>query len=164
MKEIAARVIIDSPIGEICIAASEVGIVAVELAPFSKKLKPFSDSETASQLASAAAKQLGEYFDGQRKSFELELDLEGTKFQQSVWKEISKAGFGQSVSYAQIAARLGKPKAARAVGGAVGANPVPVVIGCHRVLGSSGRLTGYSGGKGLDTKRWLLKHEGLAFK
>lgn len=163
MKEIAARIVIDSPIGEICIAASEAGIVAIEIAPFSKKLKAFADSETASQFASTAAKQLGEYFEGQRKNFELKLDLEGTKFQKSVWEEISKAGFGEPISYAQIAGRIGKPKAARAVGGAVGANPVPLVIGCHRVLGSGGRLTGYSGGKGLATKRWLLKHEGLAF-
>jgi methylated-DNA-[protein]-cysteine S-methyltransferase len=88
----------------------------------------------------------------------------GTEFQKSVWKQISKIPFGKLKTYKDIADAIGKPKAARAVGGAVGSNPVPLVVGCHRVLGASGEITGYSGGDGLPTKRWLLQHEGLTAK
>jgi methylated-DNA-[protein]-cysteine S-methyltransferase len=90
--------------------------------------------------------------------------LNGTEFQKAVYKQIAKIGFGKTVSYAAIAAKLGKPQASRAVGGAVGSNPVPIIVGCHRVLGASGKITGYSGGDGLPTKRWLLKLEGIESK
>jgi methylated-DNA-[protein]-cysteine S-methyltransferase len=88
----------------------------------------------------------------------------GTEFQRTVWKEIQKIKFGQVKTYADIAKAIGKPLAARAVGGAVGSNPIPLAIGCHRVLGASGKITGYSGGKGLPTKRVLLDLEGIASK
>jgi methylated-DNA-[protein]-cysteine S-methyltransferase len=88
----------------------------------------------------------------------------GTDFQRSVWKEIGKIKFGQVKTYADIAKAIGKPLAARAVGGAVGSNPIPLIVGCHRVLGASGKITGYSGGKGIPTKRILLKLEGIASK
>ena len=81
-----------------------------------------------------------------------------------MWAEISKIEFGKTKTYGEIAEAIGRPKAVRAVGGAVGANPVPLVIGCHRVLGAAGKITGYSGGDGLPTKRWLLKLEGLSAK
>jgi methylated-DNA-[protein]-cysteine S-methyltransferase len=87
------------------------------------------------------------------------VELNGTEFQRSVWKQIAKIPFGKTVSYADIANKIGKPLASRAVGGAVGSNPVPLIVGCHRVMGASGRITGYSGGEGIPTKRWLLELE-----
>ena len=125
------------------------------------------DSKPAQKIGSDAVidkskSQLTEYFAGKRKTFDLPTDLRGTEFQKSVWKIIDGIKFGEALTYADIAARIGKPKAARAVGGAVGANPVPLVIPCHRVLGASGKITGYSGGEGLPTKRRLLKLEQIA--
>jgi methylated-DNA-[protein]-cysteine S-methyltransferase len=125
------------------------------------------DSKPAQKTGSDAVidkskSQLTEYFAGKRKTFDLPTDLRGTEFQKSVWKIIDGIKFGETLTYADIAARIGKPKAARAVGGAVGANPVPLVIPCHRVLGASGKITGYSGGEGLPTKRQLLKLEQIA--
>ena len=100
-----------------------------------------------------------------QKEIEFPVDLsKGTEFQREVWKEIAKIKFGQVKTYSDIARAIGKPLAARAVGGAVGSNPIPLVVGCHRVLGSSGKITGYSGGKGIPTKRILLKLEGIAAK
>jgi methylated-DNA-[protein]-cysteine S-methyltransferase len=111
-----------------------------------------------------AGKQLTEYFAGKRKSFDLEVELDGTAFQKAVWGEIEKIGFGEKVTYAEIARAIGKPLASRAVGGAVGSNPVALIVPCHRVLGASGKITGYSGGDGLPTKRKLLALENIASK
>ncbi len=106
-----------------------------------------------------AKSQLAEYFAGKRKTFDLPIELHGTAFQKSVWKVIDGIKFGETLTYADIADRIGNPKASRAVGGAVGANPVPLIVPCHRVLGANGKITGYSGGEGLPTKRQLLKLE-----
>jgi methylated-DNA-[protein]-cysteine S-methyltransferase len=111
-----------------------------------------------------AEKQLKNYFAGKTRVLDFDVDLQGTEFQRAVWAEISKIGFGEVKTYGEIAQAIGRPKAVRAVGGAVGANPVPLVVGCHRVLGGSGKITGYSGGDGLPTKRWLLALEGLKAK
>ena len=106
-----------------------------------------------------AARQLDEYFAGERREFDLELDLEGTEFQRSVWRALEDIPYGATESYGELAARLGRPGASRAVGAANGSNPIPIVLPCHRVIGSSGSLTGYGGG--LDAKRSLLELEGL---
>jgi methylated-DNA-[protein]-cysteine S-methyltransferase len=111
-----------------------------------------------------AEKQLRNYFAGKTQILDFDVELKGTEFQRAVWDEISKIGFGETKTYGDIAVAIGRPKAVRAVGGAVGANPVPLVVGCHRVLGASGKITGYSGGDGLPTKRWLLSLEGLKAK
>lgn len=112
-----------------------------------------------------AKTEIEAYFSGNLTKFSLPVDLtNGTPFQRAVWQEINKIKFGQVKTYADIARAIGKPLAARAVGGAVGSNPIPLVVGCHRVLGSSGKITGYSGGKGIPTKRVLLKLEGIASK
>lgn len=163
MSEIAAQRVIQSPIGEIAIGASEAGISYVEILVDAKK-KEFSSSKLAAKHCELAANQLAEYFAGKRKSFELKLDLTGTEFQKATWNAIADLGFGEVASYGDLAQIVGKPMAARAIGGAVGANPIPLIIGCHRILGASGRITGYSGGEGLKTKRWLLQHEGIEFK
>ena len=136
----------------------------MEIAPLAKDLKPFANSPAAATLVRQAAAELAEYFAGQRVSFEVPLDTSGTDFQKKVWAAIAATGFGKQISYGEIAEQIGSPNAARAVGGAVGSNPVPLLIGCHRVMGSAGRLTGYSGGQGLVTKRALLDHEGLSYR
>lgn len=108
--------------------------------------------------ASALREQIGEYFAGERREFDLPLAPQGTEFERAVWKELSAIPWGSTTSYAEIARRLGKPGAVRAVGRANGKNPIPIIIPCHRVIGSDGSLTGYSGG--LDRKRALLELEG----
>lgn len=107
-----------------------------------------------------AHRQLAEYFDGERTAFDLPLAPAGTPFQSQVWKALLEIPFGRTESYGELAARIGRPGSARAVGSANGRNPISIVIPCHRVIGSSGELTGYGGG--LPRKRWLLSHEGAA--
>lgn len=103
--------------------------------------------------------QLSEYFSEGRKEFDLLLDLRGTAFQLTVWRELLKIPYGETSSYGEIAARIGRPDAARAVGAAVGANPVPIIVPCHRVIGKNGDLVGFGGG--LELKRRLLALEGV---
>jgi methylated-DNA-[protein]-cysteine S-methyltransferase len=107
----------------------------------------------------AAARQLKEYFAGKRREFDLPLRMEGTEFQQRVWRELTKIPFGETRSYGQLAKRLNNPNGSRAVGLANGRNPIAVIVPCHRVIGADGSLTGFGGG--LDRKEWLLTHEGL---
>lgn len=107
-----------------------------------------------------ASTQLGEYFAGQRQDFDLPLAPQGTPFQQQVWATLQDIPFGETWSYGQLAAQIGKPLASRAVGAANGLNPIPVIIPCHRVIGANGKLTGFGGG--LDTKRYLLNLEAKA--
>ena len=121
------------------------------------------DFVAPTKLARQLAKELAQYFAGKRSSFSVHLTTAGTEFQRQVWAELAKLQFGEHASYQQIAIAVGRPKAARAVGAAVGANPVPLLIGCHRILGSNRQMTGYSGGAGVATKAWLLNHEGIAF-
>lgn len=104
-----------------------------------------------------AVEQLGEYFAGRRREFDLKVRLKGTAFQERVWGELREIGYGETVSYGELARRLGQPAAVRAVGLANGANPVAIVVPCHRVVGAGGQLTGYGGG--VDVKRRLLALE-----
>jgi methylated-DNA-[protein]-cysteine S-methyltransferase len=122
-------------------------------------------TDGADALLHEAARQLGEYFAGSRTVFDLPVRLtEGTAFQRAIWSSLATIGFGEVLSYGELGALAGRPGSGRAVGGAVGANPVPIIIGCHRVLATSGRITGYSGGKGVPTKEWLLAHEGIGYR
>jgi methylated-DNA-[protein]-cysteine S-methyltransferase len=156
-----------SPVGTLLLAATEAGICGIyfeEHKHFKGKdvwQQPAAQSAAAKHLASAA-KQLDEYFSGQRIEFDVSLDLSGTEFQRGVWKALNAIPFGKSISYAQHAQKLGNPKALRAVGAAIGKNPVSIIVPCHRVIGSSGEVTGYAGG--LERKRFLLRLEGLAVK
>jgi O-6-methylguanine DNA methyltransferase len=111
-------------------------------------------------LAAQAIAQILEYLRGKRKTFTVPLDPEGTAFQQAVWRETLRIPYGQTISYAELARRIGRPGATRAVGQALGANPLPILIPCHRVVASDGSLGGYTGG--LSLKRWLLLLEGSA--
>jgi len=104
------------------------------------------------------AKQLEEYLLGQRKTLDIPLDLRGTEFQKTVWQALLKIPYGTTKSYSEVAKEINRPRAVRAVGGAIGANPVPIVVPCHRVIGKDGSLIGFAGG--LDIKRQLLKIEG----
>lgn len=146
-----------SPFGFITITAEAEKITSVELC---KKVTSLGSSKVLDE----AGKQLSLYLKGSLPKFSLPTKVSGTPFQIAVWKAIAKVSFGETISYGEIATALGKPNAARAVGAAVGANPTPLLVGCHRVLGSSGSVTGYSGGQGIKTKRLLLKHEGIEFK
>lgn len=147
-----------SPVGFINLTADEETIIEITMTK-----KPGEVSGKAKVLKEAE-KQLTEFFKGKRKELTFAHDARGTKFQQKVWAEIARIPFGEVISYVDIAREIGNPKASRAVGGAVGSNPVPLVIPCHRVLGASGRITGYSGGEGIPTKRWLLDLEGIETK
>ena len=117
-----------------------------------------SPSFVPSRSHNALRDQLGEYFSGQRKTFDYPLAPKGTEFQLAVWNALLAIPYGATVTYAELAQRIGKPSAVRAVGAANGANPIPVIIPCHRVIGSNGTLTGYGGG--IERKQWLLAHEG----
>lgn len=106
----------------------------------------------------AVATELREYFSGKRKTFTIELAPQGTPFQMSVWEELLKIPYGNTTTYSELARRIDKPHAVRAVGAANGANPIPIIIPCHRVIGANGTLTGYGGG--IERKQWLLALEG----
>lgn len=120
--------------------------------------------ERPDALLELAARQLAEYFAGARHAFELPLALHGSPFQLSVWRRLRTIAWGEHLSYGELGSEIGKPGSGRAIGGAVGANPIPLLVPCHRVLAGDGRITGYSGGDGIPTKLWLLEHEGITHK
>jgi methylated-DNA-[protein]-cysteine S-methyltransferase len=163
MEQITARSLLATPLGQVAICIANGKVVEVGFTQ-ADNLPAFADSEADGELAEEAARQLSDYFAGGREHFDLPIAFSGTRFQQAVWKEIAKIGFGKTATYKDLALRIGKPKASRAVGGAVGANPIGIIVGCHRILGSSGQLTGYSGGNGVPTKIKLLELEGISFK
>jgi methylated-DNA-[protein]-cysteine S-methyltransferase len=105
-----------------------------------------------------AVRELGEYFAGARREFDLDLALRGTMFQEQVWAQLLNVPYGRVLTYQDVADAIGQPRAVRAVGAAIGRNPISIVVPCHRIVGSDGRLTGYGGG--LWRKEWLLRHEG----
>jgi methylated-DNA-[protein]-cysteine S-methyltransferase len=164
MTELAALKVIKSPVGNIAIGATPSGVAQLEILPAGSRRVEFSDSAKAHRFALDATDQIKEYFEGERQIFSVPITMTGTTFQLAVWVQLSKLQFGEQVTYAELASAIGNPKAVRAVGGAVGANPVPLLVGCHRVLGSQRRITGYSGGEGLVTKRWLLAFEQIEFR
>lgn len=148
---------VQSPIGPITLISQGEKIVRVELG---KKAR----TEGSSKVLTEAKKQIDLYFSGKLERFSVPIEAAGTNFQKSVWKEIAKLGFGKAISYGEIAAKIGNPAASRAVGAAVGSNPTPLLVGCHRVLGASGKITGFTGAKGIKTKAWLLNHEEIGFR
>ena len=143
--------IIQSPIGNIRISADNAGLTELRFCE-----QPVS-AETKNPIISNAVKQLQEYFAGNRQQFDLPLNAQGTDFQKSVWGKLLNVACGETASYGHIAQSLGKPTASRAVGAANGQNPISIIVPCHRIIGSSGKLTGYAGG--LERKQWLLNHE-----
>ncbi|MEI6885486.1 MAG: methylated-DNA--[protein]-cysteine S-methyltransferase [Bacteroidota bacterium] len=145
------RAFLKSPIGFIEITGSEKGLRSLYFLDFKVRI-PRVPHELKN-----VADQLGEYFTGDRKEFSVELDLQGSAFQLKVWDELTRIPYGKTITYHELARRTGNPIAFRAVGGANATNPVSIVIPCHRVIGTSGRLVGYAGG--LKRKKWLLEHE-----
>ena len=160
---------IESPIGPLVLAASEQGMASMEfgtmvdvenaMATWAAKRGYGSLQVGESDLLEEAAGQLADYFCGQLRQFRLPLDLRGTPFQKKVWEALTSIPFGQTLSYKQVAERIGSSGAVRAVGGANNRNPLPVIVPCHRVIGSDGQLVGYGGG--LWIKQFLLQLEGV---
>jgi len=149
-----------SPIGDLVITASDSGLTGVWFpgkGPVAAA-RPDDERGPASELLARASEQLAEYFAGTRTTFDLPLDAGGTAFERRVWDALRTIPYGTTLSYSELARRLGDPRATRAVGAANGKNPIPIIVPCHRVIGANGALTGFGGG--LDRKRWLLEHEG----
>ena len=148
-----------SPVGELTLVASDAGLRAVLWPTERDGRVTFAETieDGDHPVLTAAKTQIAEYLAGERSSFDLPLDLVGTDFQIDVWNALDAIPFGETQSYGELADTLGKPGAARAVGAATGRNPVSIIIPCHRLVGSSGKLTGFAGG--IDAKRWLLQHE-----
>lgn len=155
---VAFKTQIDSPVGQLTLVASEIGLRAVLFSDVDPRCLGAETRAKTEPLFRDAVQQLSEYFDGGRETFELPLDLIGTEFQVEAWRALSSVGFGETASYAQQAARIGRPKAVRAIGAANGKNPVSIVLPCHRIIGADGSLVGYGGG--LDRKKFLLELEG----
>lgn len=151
-----------SPLGPMIVAATAQGIAGIWFE--GQRHMPDHDAwpeDARHPMLQAAIAQLSDYFDGKRSGFDLPLDLQGgTVFQQSVWQALLAIPCGGTTSYGALSQRIGQPAAVRAVGAAVGRNPVSIVVPCHRVLGADGALTGYAGG--LDRKTALLRLEGAA--
>jgi methylated-DNA-[protein]-cysteine S-methyltransferase len=151
--------IIESPVGELKLVASDHGLVAVlweNDCPTRVRLNEMAENDQHPVLVETE-RQLDEYFAGKRKEFSVALDMSGTGFQKDVWEALLAIPFGETRSYGQLAKQLGNPRATRAVGAANGRNPVSIIVPCHRVIGSSGKLTGFAGG--LDVKAHLLSME-----
>jgi methylated-DNA-[protein]-cysteine S-methyltransferase len=163
MQYFDAIVRIISPIGRIEIIAQGDSIVGLTIER-DGGLPHDSTPEKKNAVLATATRQLAEYFAGKRREFSVPLSLAGTPFQKSVWDSLAAIPFGAVRSYGEVGMTTGRASAGRAVGGAVGANPVPIIVPCHRVLASDGRITGYSGGNGIPTKVWLLDHEGIAHR
>ena len=153
-----AKLTFDSPVGAVTLLARDNKVVFLTMG------NDITDDYGKAPVLQEAKKQITSYLKGKNKVLDFAIELGGTPFQRSVWKVIEGIGFGEATSYAEIARKIKNPKAVRAVGGAVGANPVSLIIGCHRVLGADGRIAGYSGGDGVPTKRWLLALEGIETK
>lgn len=153
--------IFDSPLGPIRVTSNGRAITSIGFPGQKHDVKEAADwqrQDDAPELM-AARRQLDEYFAGRRREFDLPLDPQGTPFQQSVWRVLLRVGYGSTSTYRALASRLRNPTASRAVGSAVGRNPVAIVIPCHRIIGADGSLTGYAGG--LDRKTKLLALEGV---
>jgi methylated-DNA-[protein]-cysteine S-methyltransferase len=151
---------IDSPIGELTLASDGEALTGLYMTEQRHRpALPDAGARDDAVLA-AARRQLAEYFAGERREFELPLRPAGTEFQRSVWAALREIPYGETAGYGELARRLGRPSAARAVGLANGRNPLAIVVPCHRVIGAAGALTGYGGG--LERKRYLLELERAA--
>ena len=148
---------LESPIGPLLIAGDSAGLRRIEFPRRGKPVKPSAGWEKSPRELREVTKQLKVYFAGKRTRFDLKLAPEGTEFQRAVWKALQTIPYGKTISYGELADKIGNPKAVRAVGGANGKNPIPIIIPCHRVIGADGSLTGFGGG--LPTKVALLSLE-----
>jgi methylated-DNA-[protein]-cysteine S-methyltransferase len=153
---------LDSPLGPLLVTADGDRLTRLYL-PNHKGTRSAAQpqwtlsTEESDELLASAARQLAEYFAGERREFDLPLGAAGTPFQHRVWQQLVRIPYGTTISYRTLAERIGQPQAARAVGSANSRNPISIIVPCHRVIGSSGKLTGYAGG--LHNKQWLLDWE-----
>ena len=157
--------IIESPVGPLLLTADERGLTRVWFETGERRHAPHADwwhandadDDEATRIIVKTRRQLGAYFAGHRTRFDLPLAPVGTPFQRRVWCALADIPFGRTISYLELARTVGDVRAVRAVGGANGKNPLPIVLPCHRVIGANGSLTGFGGG--IERKRWLLEHE-----
>jgi methylated-DNA-[protein]-cysteine S-methyltransferase len=151
----------ESPLGPLLLAADEAGLRRIEFATAGRAASPDSDWRKDAKPFRETVRQLRAYFAGELEAFTLTLAPEGTPFQREVWRRLCEIPYGQTISYGELARRIGNPKASRAVGLANGSNPIPIVIPCHRVIGSNGKLTGYGGGLPIKEKLLALERRQL---
>lgn len=148
---------LDTPVGRLLVAGNDERLHLIGFPCGDRARKPPEDWRRNDDLFTEAFAQLRAYFAGELTRFDLRLRLAGTTFQNAVWSALRDIPYGETISYGELAKRIGRPTASRAVGAANGANPLPIVVPCHRVVGSDGSLTGFGGG--VKTKRSLLRHE-----
>ena len=150
----------ESPLGPVVAVASDAGLMHVDFvgAKYERPIGRDWVEDASAPALRACREQLGEYFAGRRKDFDLPLAAAGSDFQKRVWQEIARVPYGQTITYGELAKRAGAPGQARAAGAATGRNPLGIVVPCHRIMGADGGLTGYAGG--LERKRGLLELEG----
>ena len=158
MTTTTGTVIINSPVGPLLLVAREEGLTFLLFADCNQQQPMGDGTDAAACILVETERQLAEYFAGRRRVFDLPLAPEGTDFQLAVWRSLGEIPYGETVSYGELARRIKRPSAARAVGAANGANPISIIVPCHRVIGANGRLVGYGGG--LPAKRSLLALEG----
>lgn len=147
-----------SPLGLLRLVGDGTALFSVTMTEQRHAAPAEAGWQTDDSAFEQARRQLGDYFAGRRRTFDLALAPSGTAFQKRVWSALTDIPFGRTENYGELARRIGSPKAARAVGLANGRNPLPIIVPCHRVIGADGSLTGYGGG--IERKRWLLQHEG----
>ena len=152
----------ESPVGPLLLAGSKAGLLLVSFASGNRPRNVDPEWRPDTTAFVEVIQQLQSYFAGERKNFDLALILEGTDFQKRVWTALRKIPYGETISYKELAEMIGSPKAVRAVGAANGANPIPIIIPCHRVIGNDGSLTGFGGG--LPLKKQLLELESHQLK
>ena len=157
MSEALEYTWMETPVGRLLVAGYEGGLRYVLFGEGRSEVKPQPGWREDAARLTDAVRQLGAYFAGELRRFDLPLAPAGTPFQQRVWQELLTIPYGETISYGELARRIGKPTGSRAVGLANGANPISIVIPCHRVIGTDGKLTGYGGG--LKNKEWLLALE-----
>lgn len=148
---------LDSPLGRLLISADAEGLRAIDFENPEQAGLIQADWQRGGACLAKPLAQLAAYFAGELRDFTLKLAPVGTPFRLEVWRELERIPYARTISYGELARRIGKPQASRAVGAANGANPIPVVLPCHRVIGADGSLTGYGGGVWI--KQWLLAHE-----
>ena len=155
----------DSPVGPLLLATEDdVGLRAIDFLNGRRNTKPDASWIEDNRALLPVIHQLQAYFAGELEKFDVELAPEGTQFQQKVWSELCDIAYGKTISYGKLAGRIGNPKASRAVGLANGSNPIPIIIPCHRVIGSNGKLTGYGGGLEIKAKLLALEQRQLRFE
>ncbi len=147
----------DSPVGALLLAGTAKALHVLSFPSGPKVRQPRKEWRENAETFTEVIKQLDEYFAGERLEFDLPLELEGTQFQKQVWLALPSIPFGETISYGELANRIDRPKASRAVGAANGANNLAIILPCHRVIGANKSLTGFGGG--LPTKEFLLRHE-----